>query len=129
METKQEIKETELGIGNEEMVTLKPAIVKVESVSIDEIPTKKGISKKVVCLCKHPEKLDLIRISEVKYENKGKLEATGLWINKDSKGLIRKNSALAVFLQHTGSLVISNLVGKELPTTTDDKGYLCFKAY
>ena len=123
-ETQDELK-TE--IGTEEAVTLTPAKVKILDVRIEEVGTKKA--KKVVCLCKHPNKEEPISISAVKYEIKGKLEATGLWVNKDSQDLIRKGSGLAVFMTSQEAKTIEELKDKEPDTTTDDKGYLCFKAY
>jgi len=119
--------ELKLGIGTEEAVSLKPAKVRIVQVNVEELGAKKA--KKVICLCKHPEKEAPIQISAIKYENKGKLDVSGLWINKDSKGLIRKGSALAVFLQNTGSQTIEQINGKDVDTTTDDKGYLVFKGY
>lgn len=121
--------ELQLKIGTEEAVSLKPAKVKILEVSIEEVGVKKA--KKVVCLVKHPEASENIRISAVKYENKakGKLETAGLWINKDSKALIRKGSALAVFMGLLNASIIGELANREVETVTDEKGYLCFKAY
>lgn len=119
--------ELRLGIGSEEAQTLLPTIVSIQKVEIQELGVKKA--KKVVCFCKHPNAENLIQISAVKYENKGKLDTAGLWINKDSKGLIRKGSALAVLLQNNGCKTIEDLNKATLPTTTDDKGYLVFKGY
>ena len=119
--------ELKLGIGTEEAITLKPAKVTIMAVKIDAVGAK--LSKKVICEVKHPEKADLVQISSLKYENKGKLEVSGLWVNKDSKGLIRKGSALAVFLQFVGCQTIEQLQGKAIDTTTDEKGYLVFKGY
>jgi len=124
MENQEELK---IGIGNKEAVTLKPANVKIQDVKIEEVGIKKG--KKVVCLCKHPDNELPIKISAVKYETKGKLETAGLWINLDSDKLIRKSSALAVFLNSTGAKTIEELKNKDVGTCTDEKGYLCFKAY
>jgi hypothetical protein len=119
--------ELKIGIGNEEAVTLKPTIVKVLSVEVGTFGNKN--SKKVVCEVKHPDSEQPIKISSVKYESKKNLETSGLWVNKDSKGLIRKGSALAVFLNSIGAKSIEEVKGKEIQTAQDDKGYLCFKAY
>ena len=119
--------ELNLGIGNEEAVTLKPVVVEVISVSIEEFGKK--LSKKVVCEVKHPDASETIKISGVKYENKGKLDTSGLWVNKDSKGLIRKGSALAVFLNSIGAKTIEEVKGMKIATAQDDKGYLVFKSY
>jgi len=123
-ETQDELK---IGIGNEEAVTLKPSFVKVVNVTIEEVGAKK--SKKVICEVKHPDTQELIHISAVKYENKKSLETSGLWVNLDSKKLIRKGSALAVFLNSVGAKKVEDLKDKEIPTCQDDKGYLVFKAY
>ena len=124
METQNELT-TE--IGTEEATTLKPGKVKIELVEIQEVGEKK--SKKIVCACKHPDKAENISISAVKYENKGKLEVSGLWVNKDNAGMIRKGSALAVFMLKTSSKTPVELTSKEAETTLDEKGYLCFKGY
>lgn len=124
METQNELK---IGIGTEEAGILKPVKVKIEGVEILEVGKKK--SKKVVCAVKHPEKAETLQISAVKYEIKGKLEVAGLWVNKDSKDLIRKGCALAVFLQQKEAANIEELKGKESDTVEDDNGYLVFKAY
>ena len=119
--------ELQIEIGTEEAISLKPANVKIVDVEIQEVGEKK--SKKVVCTCKHPDAQDPIKISAVKYENKGKLEVSGLWNNKDSKNLIRKGCALAVLMTQLNSKTIEGLKDKEVMTCQDEKGYLCFKAY
>jgi len=119
--------ELKIGIGNEEAITLKPTQVKILSVEVGEFGKK--LSKKVTCLVKHPDAPEPIHISSVKYESKKALETSGLWINKDSKGLIRKGSALAIFLNSLGCKTIEELKDKEVQTAQDEKGYLCFKAY
>lgn len=125
MEQQDELK---IGIGNEEAVTLKPANVKILDVKIEEIEKAKR-GKKVICLCKHPDTEEPINISAVKYENKGKLITKGLWFNKDTQGLIRKGSSLAVFLNSIGVKTIEELKSKEIATAQGESGYLCFKAY
>jgi len=121
------LEDTKIGIGTEEMETLKPTKVKVIITEVLELGTKK--SKKLVCSCKYPGRQEAVKISSVKYELKGKLQSVGLWVNKDSKGLIRKGSALAVFLTMNNCKTIDEVIGKDIDTTTDEKGYLCFKAY
>lgn len=123
----QKQQELNIGIGNEEAVTLKPTKVKILSLTIEEVGTKKA--KKVICEVKHPDSENPIKISSVKYESKKNLETSGLWVNLDSKKMIRKGSALAVFMQSVGATTIAELLEKEPDTAQDDKGYLCFKAY
>jgi len=124
METQNEL---ELGIGSKEAITLKPANVKITETKIVEVGEKHN--KKVVCVVKHPDREEPIEISSVKYERNGKLLVTGLWVNKDEDNLIQKGSALAVLMNFLNAEVIKDLTDKEVATTEDDKGYLCFKAY
>lgn len=119
--------ELNLGIGTKELTTLKPARVKIESVKIEAVGDKGN--KKVVCLCKHPEKEEPINISAVKFEKKDKLEFVGLWVNRDEDKLVRKGSALAVLMNFLNAKTIIELEQKEIDTIEDEKGYLCFKAY
>ena len=124
VETQDELK-TE--IGNEEAVVLKPATVKVLNITIEEVGEKKA--KKAVFEVKHPDSVEPIHISGMKYEMKGQLKVVGTWINKDSKGLIRKGSALAILIQTYTCKTVEELKGKEIPTILDEKGYLVFKVY
>jgi len=119
--------ELQTGIGTKEATNLKPTVVRIEEVRAEEVGTNKA--KKIICICKHPDAENTIQISAVKYEHKGKLDTIGLWINKDEDGLIRKGSALAVFLNFCSVEVPGSLKGKEVATTTDENGYLVFKGY
>lgn len=119
--------ELQTGIGDEEATTLKPKSVIIKEVNIEEVGEKKA--KKVVCSVQHPDNPDLIKISSVKWEIKGKLEVSGLWFNKDGKDKIRKGSALATFMNITNAKVLGDLVMKSIDTITDEKGYLAFKGY
>jgi len=122
------LEQLKIGIGNEEAEKkLQPGKVKILGGKTEEVGEKK--SQKLILLCKHPDKEEPISISSVKFEKKGKLETSGLWMNLDSKGLIKKNSAVAIFMQKAGVITIDLLIGKELETAIDESGYLCFKAY
>lgn len=128
-ENKEASKDIEIGIGTKEVTSLKPAEVVIISVEIESVGTNNA--KKLICSCKHPDKQENINISSVKWENtkKGKLEVAGLWVNKDEDGLLRKGSALAVFITANGATKPSELVGKKLSTILDENGYLAFKNY
>ena len=86
------------GIGNKEgqkSLLAKPVVVQgklAESV-LGKAGSKnagKEVGKKLTLVCKHPDKEEPISISAVKYENKKSLETSGIWVNLDSKKLIRK---------------------------------------
>lgn len=127
METEETQQDLRTEVGDEEACLLKPKNVLVGGVKIEQLGEKKA--KKLSCICKHPDKEEPINISEVKLEMKGALKTMGLWVNKDSKGYLRKGSALGNFLNFFDAKNASQLIGKTLPTTTDESGYLCFKAY
>ncbi len=124
MET-QEILNKE--IGNKEAIALKPARVKIVKVEIEQVGEKKN--NKLSCSVKHPDREELIKISGVKFESKGKLNVAGLWVNLDEDNKIRKGSALAVLMNFLNVRVPNELENKEIETSEDDKGYLVFKTY
>ncbi len=114
-------------IGTKETIALQPAIVQVMVVEIETIGKKD--SKKIVCTCKHPSKDEPIKISGVKYENKGKLDVAGLWVNKDGDGNLRKDSALAALMIKLNATTPQGINGKDIETVLDSAGYLVFKGY
>jgi len=116
----------ETGIGTKEAEKLEAKKVKVENV---EIRTVKENMEKAVLVVKHPDKDEPIEISAVKYEKDGKLKVTGLWYKTDEDELIQKGSALAIMLGFYSVNTLKELVGKEVETVLDDKGYLSIKAY
>ena len=119
--------ELNVPIGTEEAKKLEPKQVKIVEVRVEEVGNKGA--KKVVCDVKHPDNENTIQISSIKYENKGKLASVGLWVNKDSENKLRKGSTLVYFLNTMGAKTIAELKDKDCATTTDEQGYLTFKAY
>lgn len=117
-----------LETGTEEMQKLEPKTVKIEKIEVQEVGEKRN--KKVVFSVKHPDKEETIQISSVKYEQKGgKLATSGTWVNLDKQEKMQKGSALSNFIAFLNAKVLNELVGKEVLTVEDDKGYLCFKSY
>lgn len=119
----------DLKIGNTESITLQAKPVKVISIEIRKVEIKGKQNEKLVAICKHPDREETIEISQVKYENKGKLVISGLWISKDKQGLLIKNSALAILLRSAGCTSTGELMNQSMSTIQDEKGYLTFKAY
>ena len=113
--------------GDKEAQKLQPKNVKVLNVKIVEVGSKK--LQKCVCEVKHPDQEDLISISSVRYEIKGKLKTGGLWVKLDEDKKITKGSALAIFKEKNSVKALSELKDKEIETIEDENGYLCFKAY
>lgn len=132
MVEEQPANEKQIKVGDQEAESLKAKKVKIQTVEIEEVRKKadnKIIGKKVVCMCKHPDKEEAISISSMKYEKGGKLTESGIWFNLDDDGKIRKGSALALLLNYTDSTNLEKLEGKEIQTVKDDNGYLCLKTY
>jgi len=117
-----------IGIGDKEVQTLKPAKVKIVKATVETVGEKGN--RKVQCECQHPEKTDgNIRISSAQVLKNKTVTSSGLWFNLDEDERIRKGSTLALFLQYMGVSAVKELEGKEVDTEQDDKGYLSFKAY
>ena len=120
----------DVGVGTKESVALGEALVTIEAVELVDIPTKKGVSKKLNCTCRHPSKEDgTITISTVKFQQGDKIKTSGLWISTDSDGLLNKGSALAVLITHAKAGNINGLVGKQIQAVPGEDGYLALKAY
>jgi hypothetical protein len=117
------------GIGDKKNMLL-PKKVKVKFVSIKKQKDKSNeeIGEKVVLSCKHPDREELIDISKVKYEDRGKVRYGGLWFKLDKDGKIPFNSALAHLLRSADVTIPSELNNKELDTTNDDDNFIIFKA-
>jgi len=125
METQNEL-EKEIGTIEPELQTLAPKKVKIVSSEIIEVGEKKN--RKVVCLVKHPDKEEQIKISAVSYIKNKKVTETGLWFNLDKDDNIQKGSALATFLSFVGAKKITELAEKEVDTELEGN-FLSFKAY
>lgn len=129
MDTQEELN---VGIGTKETVSLKPAPVTITGIKIEMQSNKEGkeIGKKVVFICKHPEKDEPVEISSVKYIQNQKVRTSGTWYSLDEDKKINKQSALASLMVKWNILVLKEAEGKtNIETELDDKSYLCFKAY
>jgi len=121
-----------LETGTKEVQSLSPKKVKIVKVTVETVIDKNGktVGDKAVCEVKHPDKEETVSISSVEYRKGKEIKTSGLWVSLDEDGNIRKGSALATFKDFFNAKTLKELEGKEeIPTTEDDKGYLCFKAY
>lgn len=116
-------------IGTKEIEKLKPEKVKIEKVEVITVGEGKKKADKVTCYCTHPAQEDPIKISSVEYLKGKNVVTMGIWYKEDAEGKLQKGSVLTSFLDFVGAKTIRDLEGKEIMTTEDDKGYLCFKAY
>lgn len=125
METQEEL-EKEIGTIEPENKTLEAKKVKIVKVEIVEVGDKKN--KKVNCLVQHPDAEKEIKMSSVSALVNKSVKSIGLWYNLDKEENIQKGSALANFLQFTGSKNLKELEGKEVDTELEGN-FLGFKAY
>ena len=125
----EENEKLKTGIGNQESEKLKESLIVVQGVKIQGVE-KNGqqIGEKVVLLCKHPDREDLLEISKVKYLKNDKVESSGTWFNLDSDKKIVKASALASLMKYYGCESLNDFAGKQLQTVLDGD-YLVVKAY
>lgn len=118
-------------VGNIERLILKPAKVKIVSVEISEVKSKKPnapSAQKVVCTCKHPDSPNTIKLSSVQFIEGKAVSVSGLWVNRDTEGKLQKGSALVRLLEFLGASTIAQLAGKDCNTELDNN-YLCLKIY
>lgn len=127
--------EYELGTKETIQGKLEPKPVEVIDVQVvqqqmKDKKTGKDISKEIVNVhCKHPDKEETIEIRKAEVREGKTLEVRGLWVTLDEENKINKNSALGRFMQHTQINRLKDLKGEKLETTTNDGGFLVFKAY
>jgi len=127
MEETQTELEKEIGTIESKNKTLEPKKVKIVEVKIVEVGEKK--TKKVNCLVEHPDYSEgTITISSIAFLKDKKVVNSGLWYNLDKEENIQKGSALATFLEKTGSKNLKELQGKEVDTELEGN-YLTFKSY
>jgi hypothetical protein len=121
--------ETKTGIGTEDA----PSLTASPVVIIDVIVrlAKEGSKAKIVeFTCQHPAQEKPIKLSKMKWDNKSKLEVTGIWWNVDTQGKIQKTSALAEFLRNNAATCLDDMKGKTIQTVKDNENkYIVFKCY
>lgn len=119
-------------VGTKEIETLKPEDVVVKGTNIQPVKKKNSeevIGQKVVLLCKHPQRDELIKISQLKHLVGEKVKVTTLWVRLDEDDKIQKGSMLDLLLQKAKIKKLSEIQEVTLSTDIDTDGYLCIKAY
>lgn len=118
-----------IGLGSKDSVKLKPAKVKILGFKSEEVQKEgKKVGTKIALICTHPDK-ESVEISGVTFISGKKVKTTGMWLQLDEDRLIAKSSALAHCLNYLKVANLDEVTGKEVDTETDEKGYLCIKAY
>ena len=123
-----------VGIGKEKPKLKAKAVVVVRH-EIVTVPAKEGTKlkddkQKVVLCCKHPDRVDPVELSRVKYERQGKMQNNALWLSTDEDGNIAYDSALANLMRFYEVEELEQIDGKTIQTVTDnDTGFLIVKSY
>jgi hypothetical protein len=103
----------------------------IESAGLKDVKSKLGkdFGKKVVLLCRHPDKTEAIHIDSIRYAKGDELKKSALWYKLDEDGKIAKNSAFGSLLEFLKVTSVTGLKGIQADTVTDENGYLVIKAY
>lgn len=125
------------GIGNKESIkSLDAKPVLVQGKLAEPVLGKAGgknagkeVGKKLVLVCKHPDKEESIKISEMIFVSGKTVKTSTLWINLDEDGNIQKGSIIALLLEKYQVPNVNALEGKTLQTELDENKFLAIKAY
>jgi hypothetical protein len=130
------------GIGNKEgKKVLEPKPVVVLSKEAEPIFKKgttpeekasgnaKPVGHKLVLVCKHPDKEESIRISEMVFIVGKTIKTSTIWINADVDGNVEKGSHVAILLEKYQVANVNALEGKTIQTEADENKFLAIKAY
>jgi len=123
-------------VGNKEVEPLKEKPVTIVGVAAESVLGKKGsknegkeVGKKLVVICKHPDKEEPIRISEMKFVKGDSIKTSTIWINLDDEGNIQKGSMVVILLDSMKAEILKDLEGKKIDTIYDLNKYLCLRCY
>lgn len=125
------------GIGNKEgQKSLQPKSVLVQGKLAESVMGKVGsknagkeVGKKLTLICKHPDKEETIKISELIFVSGKTVKTSTMWINVDEDGNIQKGSIIANLLEKYQVPNVNALEGKTLQTALDENNFLAIKAY
>lgn len=125
------------GIGNKEgqkSLLAKPVVV--QGKLAESVLGKKGgkndgkeVGKKLVLICKHPDKEETIKISSMALRVGNTIKASTIWIALDTDGNIEKGSNVALLLEKYKVQNVNELDGKTIETELDENKFLAVKAY
>lgn len=128
VDVRPDIDNVPVGEDTPQMEAAKVLVERYEVKAIEKDGKKVG--DKLVLHTKHPKSDNLVEVSGVMYEGKGrKINTHGMWIKLDKDGKLGYRSAVASMLRFLKIDYIKDLRGKELETVADDNGYLVVKAY
>ena len=128
-------------IGTKEQPRLTPGSVIVKDVTIEEYPTKKGGKVKILSLhCKHPDKDELISLTNMKVKkvqgNNETISKDAIWyreqeeeINGVITSVIDLGCNTAKLMKFYKKAKLSDFKNSSIDTEIDISGFLTIKAY
>lgn len=123
-------------VGNKEFKSLDAKPVLVLGFVVESVLGKKGskndgkeVGKKLVILCKHPDREEQVKISSVVSIVGNAVKNATLWVNLDEDGNIQKGSSIDLLLGKNKVGTLKELEGKTIETALDENKFLVIKAY
>lgn len=109
----------------------KPVVIKEVVIQTHNKEDKKMDSELVQIHCKHPDKDDFIKITQIKKISGDKMVNTALFVNVDSEGKFMKDSGIATLLSFKNVSTLKALEGLEIDTVKESETskYMCLKCY
>lgn len=127
-------------VGNKEAKSLDAKPVVVLGFSVDSVKGKEGgknagkeVGKKLIVLCKHPNRDDPVKISSIMAlttttSGKKEIKSQTIWVNLDEDENLQLGSGIALLCQKYKVETLKELEGKTIDTELDGK-FLTIKAY
>jgi hypothetical protein len=124
-------------IGNKEgMKSLEAKPVVVQGKIAEPVMGKKDgknagkeVGKKLVLICKHPDREEPLKLSTMMYIVGTTVKSSTIWIKLDEDGNIEKGSLISILLDKYQVKTLNELDGKALQTQMDANKFLAVKAY
>jgi len=118
-----------VGVGTKEPEKMEALPVTVKDVTIAPKEFGGKTVDTLIVMVKHPKKDEVFQMFNVAFLKGKTIKTVGFSITYDSDGQIMKGTAIAELLRFTWSKSLKELIGKTVPTITNEQGYLCLKAY
>ena len=109
----------------------KPVVVAGIIVQTHNKDNKKMDTPLVNVMCKHPDKDEVIKITQIKWINGDKMVNTALFATVDEEGKFMKDSGVARLLSFANKSALRDLEGFTFDTVKESETskYMCLKCY
>ena len=109
----------------------KPVVIVGIVIQTHNKDDKKMDSELVNIMCKHPDKEDPVKLTQIKWINGDKMTNTSLFVTLDSDGKFMKDSGIARLLLFAKKSTLKELEGLTLDTVKESEisKYMALKCY